>query len=281
VSEDGPVNPELPMLGSGKVRDLYLVDDAHLLLVASDRISAYDWVLPTEIPDKGRVLTALSAWWFDQLSDVAPNHVVSVASPPVPSQVAGRAMLVRRLQMLPVECVARGYVAGSAVGPGLAEGDRLPEPVFTPTTKAAVGRHDEPMSFDDLVATVGGELAEALRERTLAVYAVAAQMAAGRGLILADTKLEFGISGDGSLVLADEVLTPDSSRYWSAADWSPGRQQASYDKQYVRDWLINESGWDRASGSPPPELPAHVVAGTRERYLTAYELLTGTPLFSR
>lgn len=272
---------ELPILGSGKIRDLYAVDDAHLLLVASDRISAYDWVLPTEIPDKGRLLTALSAWWFDRLSDVVPNHVVSVESPPVPTQVAGRAMLVRRLQMVPVECVARGYVAGSAAGPGLVEGERLPEPIFTPTTKAAVGQHDAPMSFDEVVAAVGGDLAEALRARTLAVYAKAADIAASRGLILADTKLEFGLSGDGSLVLGDEVLTPDSSRYWSADSWTPGHPQASYDKQYVRDWLTRESGWDRASGSPPPELPSHVVAGTRDRYLAAYELLTGRSLTPR
>ncbi|MGI8627399.1 MAG: phosphoribosylaminoimidazolesuccinocarboxamide synthase [Geodermatophilaceae bacterium] len=278
MGEDGAVTLELPMLGSGKVRDLYAVDDAHLLLVASDRISAYDWVLPTEIPDKGRVLTALSAWWFEQLADVVANHVVSIASPPVPPEVAGRAMLVRRLQMLPVECVARGYVAGSAVGPGHAEGEQLADPIFTPTTKAAIGHHDEPMSFDEVVSAVGADLADLLRTSTLAVYGRAAAIAAERRLILADTKLEFGIYGDGSLVLGDEVLTPDSSRYWSAADWTPGQPQSSYDKQYVRDWLVHESGWDRASGAPPPELPEHVVAGTRERYLTAYELLTGSPL---
>ncbi len=274
----GSVTMELPMVGSGKVRDLYAVDDAHLLLVASDRISAYDWVLPTEIPDKGRVLTALSAWWFGQLADVVSNHLLSVDSPPVPPAVAGRGMLVRRLQMVPVECVVRGYVAGSAVGPKASEGEQLPTPVFTPTTKAAVGQHDRPMTFDDVVATVGADLAEALRDRSLAIYTVAADIAASRGLILADTKLEFGISGDGSLVLGDEVLTPDSSRYWSAAEWSPGRPQASYDKQYVRDWLINDSGWDRDSGAPPPELSAQVVAGTRDRYLAAYEQLTGAPL---
>ena len=278
MREDGAVTLDLPMLGSGKVRDVYAVDDTHLLLVASDRISAFDWVLPTEIPDKGRVLTALSAWWFEQLADVVANHVVSVESPPVPAEVAGRGMLVRRLQMVPVECVARGYVAGSAVGPGQAEGDKLAQAIFTPTTKAAIGKHDEPMSFDDVVSTVGGDLAEVLRDSTLALYSRAVAIAAERNLILADTKFEFGIAGDGSLVLGDEVLTPDSSRYWSAADWSPGQAQISYDKQYVRNWLANESGWDRASGTPPPELPAHVIAGTRERYLTAYELLTGKPL---
>jgi len=278
VGEDDAVTMDLPRLASGKVRDLYVVDEAHLLLVASDRISAYDWVLPTEIPDKGRVLTALSAWWFSQLSDVVAHHLVSAASPPVPEEVAGRAMLVQRLQMIPVECVVRGYVAGSAVGPGRSEGDKLPEPVFTPTTKAPVGAHDEPMSFEEVVDTVGADLAGALRESSLAVYGQAAAIASSRGLILADTKFEFGLSGDGSLVLGDEVLTPDSSRYWSTADWSPGRAQASYDKQYVRDWLTAESGWDRGSGAPPPELPEHVVAGTRERYLAAYELLTGFPL---
>ncbi len=278
MGKDAGVTLELPLLGSGKVRDLYVVDDAELILVASDRISAYDWVLPTEIPDKGRVLTALSAWWFEQLSDVTQHHLVATSSPPVPEQVAGRAMVVRRLHMIPVECVVRGYVAGSAIGPGQAEGERLPEPLFTPTTKAPVGAHDEPITFADVVGAVGADLAEQLRERSLAVYARAVGIAAERGLILADTKLEFGISGDGSLVLADEVLTPDSSRYWSAADWAPGQPQASYDKQYVRNWLVNESGWDRASGSPPPELPPEVVTGTRERYLAAYELLTGAAL---
>ncbi len=278
MGEDGAVTVELPLVGSGKVRDLYAVDDGHLLLVASDRISAYDWVLPTEIPDKGGVLTALSAWWFGQLADVVSNHLLSVDSPPVPPAVAGRGMLVRRLQMVPVECVVRGYVAGSAVGPESTEGERLPAPAFTPTSKAAAGQHDQPMTFDDVVATVGADLAEALRDHSLAIYTAAADIAASRGLILADTKLEFGIAGDGSLVLGDEALTPDSSRYWSAAEWSPGRPQVSYDKQYVRDWLVNESGWDRASGSPPPELPAEVVAGTRDRYLAAYELLTGAAL---
>ncbi len=267
-----------PNWGAGRSAISDVVDEDHLLLVASDRISAYDWVLPTEIPDKGRVLTALSAWWFDQLSDVAANHLVSATSPPVPQEVAGRAMLVRRLQMVPVECVVRGYVAGSAVGPGRSEGDRLPEPIFTPTTKAAVGAHDEPMTFDEVENAVGIELARALRDSSLAVYEAAAAIALSRGLTLADTKFEFGVAGDGSLVLADEVLTPDSSRYWSAAQWSPGQPQASYDKQFVRDWLTSESGWDRSSGAPPPPLPPQVVAGTRERYLAAYELLTGEPL---
>lgn len=266
-------------MGRGKIRELYAVDDRHALIVASDRISAYDWVLDSEIPDKGRVLTALSAWWFAQLGSELAHHLVSVESPPVPAEVAGRAMLVRRLDMVPVECVARGYLAGSAVGSGDLEGARLDEPVFTPTTKAAVGEHDLPMSFDDVVAAVGGPVAEQLRTTTLAVYVRAAAIAAECGLILADTKFEFGTDpGTGELILGDEVLTPDSSRYWWAAEWSPGRPQASLDKQFVRDWLTTESGWDRGSGAPPPTLPEAVVAGTRERYLAAYEQLTGGPL---
>jgi phosphoribosylaminoimidazole-succinocarboxamide synthase len=257
--------------------------------VASDRISAYDHVLPTPIPDKGRVLTALSVWWFEQLEPVlsssgATHHLISASD--VPPSVAGRAMLVRRLEMLPVECVARGYLSGSgtveysrtgsirdvALPPGLVEGSRLPSPVFTPSTKAEVGEHDEAIDFAAVEAAVGAERAARLRELTLALYARAAEIAAGAGLILADTKFEFGLSGD-SLVLGDEVLTPDSSRFWPASSWSPGSVAPSYDKQYVRDWLTS-SGWDRVS--PPPELPADVVAATRERYVTAYEQLTGT-----
>jgi phosphoribosylaminoimidazole-succinocarboxamide synthase len=277
------------LVARGKVREVYAVDDERLLLVASDRISAYDAVLPTPIPDKGRVLTALSVWWFDQLAPVlaahgATHHLISAED--VPTEVAGRAMLVRRLAMEPVECVARGYLSGSGtveyqrtgairdVGlpAGLVEGSRLPEPVFTPSTKAEVGEHDEAITFAQVVATVGRPRAEALRELTLALYRRAAEIAEDAGIILADTKFEFGTHA-GGLVLGDEVLTPDSSRFWPAATWSPGTAQPSYDKQYVRDWLTS-SGWDRQS--PPPELPEDVVAATRERYVTAYEQLTGT-----
>jgi phosphoribosylaminoimidazole-succinocarboxamide synthase len=283
---------DLPLVARGKVREVYAVDDDRLLLVASDRISAYDVVLPTPIPDKGRVLTALSVWWFEQLAPVleahgAAHHLISADD--VPAEVAGRAMLVRRLRMLPVECVARGYLSGSGtveyqrsgairdvvLPAGLVEGSRLPEPVFTPSTKAELGEHDEPITFDQVVDTVGAAQAQALRELTLALYRRAAEIAEGAGIVLADTKFEFGTGEEGrGLVLGDEVLTPDSSRFWPAGTWSPGAAQASYDKQYVRDWLTG-SGWDRVS--PPPELPDDVVAATRERYVTAYEKLTGRP----
>jgi phosphoribosylaminoimidazole-succinocarboxamide synthase len=245
-------------------------------------------VLPTPIPDKGRVLTQLSVWWFEQLTPVladfgASHHLIS--STDVPAETAGRAMLVRRLEMLPVECVARGYLSGSgtveysrtgsirdvALPPGLVEGSRLPSPVFTPSTKAEVGEHDEAIDFSAVVSAVGAPRADQLRELTLALYSRAAEIAAGAGIVLADTKFEFGLAGD-SLVLGDEVLTPDSSRFWPAETLSPGSVQPSYDKQYVRDWLTS-SGWDRVS--PPPELPADVVEATRERYVTAYEQLTG------
>jgi phosphoribosylaminoimidazole-succinocarboxamide synthase len=284
------VSVDLPLVARGKVREIYDAGSDRLLLVASDRISAYDHVLPTPIPDKGRVLTQLSVWWFDQLARVlsasgATHHLISASD--VPAEVAGRAMLVRRLEMLPVECVARGYLSGSgtveysrtgsirdvALPAGLVEGSRLPSPVFTPSTKAAVGEHDEAIDFSAVVDAVGASRAEELRELTLALYSRAAEIAHGAGIILADTKFEFGVGADGGLVLGDEVLTPDSSRFWPAATWSPGSVQPSYDKQYVRDWLTS-SGWDRVS--PPPELPADVVAATRERYITAYEHLTGT-----
>ncbi|MCW2535338.1 MAG: purC [Modestobacter sp.] len=280
------------LVARGKVREVYAVDDERLLLVASDRISAYDAVLPTPIPDKGRVLTALSVWWFDQLTPVleahgAAHHLISATD--VPAEVAGRAMLVHRLEMEPVECVARGYLSGSgtveyqrtgairdvALPAGLVEGARLPEPVFTPSTKAEAGQHDEAITFAEVVAAVGAERAEALRELTLALYRRGAEIADGAGIVLADTKFEFGTRpGTDGLVLGDEVLTPDSSRFWPARTWSPGAAQPSYDKQYVRDWLTS-SGWDRVS--PPPELPEDVVAATRERYVAAYEQLTGTP----
>jgi phosphoribosylaminoimidazole-succinocarboxamide synthase len=290
------VSVDLPLLARGKVREIYDAGADRLLLVASDRISAYDHVLPTPIPDKGRVLTQLSVWWFEQLSPVlaaagATHHLLSATD--VPAELAGRAMLVRRLEMLPVECVARGYLSGSgtkeytATGsirdvplpPGLVEGSRLPAPVFTPSTKApytahGVGEHDEAIDFAAVVSTVGAARAEQLRELTLALYSRAAEVAAGAGLVLADTKFEFGLAPDGGLVLGDEVLTPDSSRYWPAAAWSPGASQPSFDKQFVRDWLTSPaSGWDGVSAPPP--LPDDVVAATRERYVTAYEMLTG------
>jgi phosphoribosylaminoimidazole-succinocarboxamide synthase len=280
--------PDLPLVARGKVREVYDAGAGRLLLVASDRISAYDAVLPTPIPDKGRVLTALSVWWFEQLAPVlsefgASHHLVSATD--VPASVAGRAVLVRRLDMLPVECVARGYLSGSgtaeytrtgsirdvALPPGLVEGSRLPEPVFTPSTKAAVGEHDEAIDFARVESLVGAGRAAELRALTLALYRRGAEIAAEAGIVLADTKFEFGLSGAG-LVLGDEVLTPDSSRFWPAASWSPGGPQPSFDKQFVRDWLTS-SGWDRVS--PPPELPDDVVAATRERYVTAYERLTG------
>ena len=291
--EGGPaheVTVDLPLVARGKVREVYDAGGDRLLLVASDRISAYDAVLPTPIPDKGRVLTALSVWWFEQLSDVlaahgATHHLVSATD--VPAAVAGRAMLVRRLEMAPVECVARGYLSGSGtqeyrrtgairdveLPEGLVEGSRLPRPVFTPSTKAPVGEHDEAITFAEVAAAVGAERAAALRELTLALYARAAEIAEAAGIVLADTKFEFGsVPGAPGLVLGDEVLTPDSSRFWPAATWSPGPVQPSYDKQYVRDWLT-ASGWDRVSA--PPELPDDVVAATRERYVTAYQQLTG------
>jgi phosphoribosylaminoimidazole-succinocarboxamide synthase len=276
---------------SGKVRDLYQAPDGRLLFVASDRISAFDWVLPSTIPDKGRILTAMSLWWFERLESVTLNHILSTN---VPSVVAGRAMYCEQLDMLPVECVARGYLAGSGlteyratsavcgVGlpPGLTSGSRLPKPIFTPATKAAQGEHDENVTFDEVIAAVGAEEAQQLRRLTLAVYQEAATIALSRGIIVADSKLEFGIGRRGPhaglIVLADEVLTPDSSRFWPADSWAPGSEQPSFDKQYVRDWLLSaKSEWDRDSGQPPPPLPNDVIERTRERYIAAYQQLTG------
>ena len=286
-------------LHSGKVRDLYrLVDGPHagrLLMVASDRISAFDHVLETTIPDKGVILTRMSLWWFEQLADLVPNHVVSTD---VPSQLAGRAVVCEALDMYAVECVARGYLTGSGLldyretgevcgielPAGLEDGSRLPEPLFTPATKAALGDHDQNVSYDAVADAVGEDDAARLRELTLAVYRRAEGIGRERGIILADTKLEFGrrldghvaSGGVGTVVLADEVLTPDSSRFWPADDWEPGRQQPSYDKQIVRNWLLSDaSGWDRASGEKPPALPAEVVERTRTRYIEAFERLTG------
>lgn len=275
---------------SGKVRDLYRTDDGNLVMVASDRISAFDYVLESVIPDKGKILLAMSIWWFDQLADIVDNHVLSVDDPIIPADWRGRALLCRALDMVPVEAVARGYLTGSglldyratgavcgiALPPGLVDGDKLPEPIFTPASKAALGEHDENVSFDTVSAEVGAETANEVRELTLAIYRRAAEIAAERGILLADTKFEFGRDSSGALVLGDEVLTPDSSRFWPADQWQPGRAQASYDKQYVRNWLLSpESGWDRASGEAPPPLPDDVVAATRDRYIEAYERLTG------
>ena len=295
---DGPVIkvPGYVHLYSGKVRDLYAplladgeVDPDRLLLVSSDRMSAYDHILRTTIPDKGRVLTQLSLWWFERLADLLPNHVLSTQ---VPEVVAGRAILVRRLRMLPVECVARAYLTGGGLGEyrasgavsgiplpsGLRDGSRLPEPIFTPSTKAPAGEHDEPMAYAEVVATIGADRAAEVRDLTLAILMRANAIAAESGILIADTKVEFGIDADGGVMLADEVLTPDSSRFWPAATWQPGRTQESFDKQYVRDWLTRDSGWDKASGQEPPPLPEAVVAATRARYMEAYERLTGLRL---
>lgn len=267
---------------SGKVRDLYDLD-GDLLLVASDRLSIYDVVLPTPVPDKGAVLTRLSAWWFARLVDLVPNHLISATD--VPPEFAGRALRCRRLEMLPVECIARGYLAGLglkeyerrgtvsgvALPPGLVEGSELPSPIFTPTTKAPVGEHDEFLTFDEVGSLVGADTAARLRDLTLAVYAHGAAAAAANGILVADTKLEFGLDPAGEIVLADEVLTPDSSRFWPADAWQPGRPQFSFDKQYVRDWSATLD-WDRSA--PGPEVPTDVVAATRARYIEVYERLT-------
>ncbi|ATW49369.1 phosphoribosylaminoimidazolesuccinocarboxamide synthase [Streptomyces xantholiticus] len=283
--------PGLVHLHTGKVRELYQNEAGDLVMVASDRMSAFDWVLPTEIPDKGRVLTQLSLWWFERLQDLIGNHVISTDVPDgAPADWAGRTMVCKSLRMVPVECVARGYLTGSglaeyeqtrtvcglALPEGLTDGSELPAPIFTPATKAAVGEHDENVSYEEVARQVGAETAAYLRQSTLAVYSMARDIARDRGIILADTKFEFGFDGD-ELIIADEVLTPDSSRFWPAASWEPGRAQPSYDKQFVRDWLTSPaSGWDRKSEQPPPALPQEVVEATRSKYVEAYELLTGT-----
>ncbi|MFM7598779.1 MAG: phosphoribosylaminoimidazolesuccinocarboxamide synthase [Actinomycetota bacterium] len=276
---------------SGKVRDLVEAPGGRILFVASDRISAYDWVLPTPIPDKGRILTQLSLWWFDRLEGVVLNHVESTQ---VPAAVRGRAMLCQRLEMMPVECVVRGYLAGSGLTeynetrsicgnglpPGLVDGSKLPKAIFTPATKAPMGEHDVNVTYDETIVLIGQEEAQDLKRMSLDVYRRASAIAEERGLILADTKFEFGIATagryKGRMVLADEVLTPDSSRYWPADQWAPGGPQPSFDKQFVRDWLTSPaSGWDRHSGEPPPPLPDEVVEKTRAKYVEAYERLTG------
>ena len=290
--------PKLPgyeHIYSGKVRDLYAPIDPktgrartdQVLLVASDRISAYDYILTTEIPDKGKILTQLSLWWFEQMQDLVPNHVISTD---VPDAVAGRAVLVERLDMVPLEAIARAYLTGSGLADyqrkgticgvslpkGLGEASKLPEPIFTPTSKAEVGDHDEPMTFLEAVVLIGDARAQEIRELTTKILARGNEIAAKRGIIIADTKVEFGVRKDGTLVLADELLTPDSSRFWPAKGYAAGKVQSSYDKQFVRDWLTSkESGWSKSSGEQPPALPDAVVEKTRAKYVEAYESLTG------
>ncbi len=278
---------DLPLLASGKVREMYDLGD-RLLMVASDRISTYDVVHPNPIPDKGKVLTGLSAFWFARTGHIVPNHFVS-ATEGVPEEAAGRAIVARKLEMLPVECVVRGYITGSGwkdyqasgsvsgidLPPGLQESERLPAPIFTPSTKAEIGDHDETISFDQAADAVGDrDLMTRLRDTSIALYRFAADHAAQAGVILADTKFEFGLDGDGELVVGDEVLTPDSSRFWPADGYAPGRGQPSFDKQFVRDWA-SSTGWDKAP--PAPEVPADVVTRTRELYVEAYERIAGEP----
>ena len=270
-------------LKSGKVRDLYINDRGEILLVASDRISAYDWIMPTPIPDKGKLLTQLSLFWFNKLSHIVPHHVISTD---VPAEVTGRAIICKSLEIFPIECVARGYLAGSGwseyktnsrvcgieLPQGLLDGSQLPQPIFTPATKAEVGLHDENITFIQAEASIGKERARELRRLTLELYKFASEYAKSRGIIIADTKFEFGVDKAGEITLADEALTPDSSRFWPAESWRPGGAQPSYDKQYLRDWLTG-IGWDKQS--PPPPLPDEVVEKTRARYSEAYAALTG------
>jgi phosphoribosylaminoimidazole-succinocarboxamide synthase len=280
------VSSPLKLIYSGKVRDVYETPDG-LLLVASDRVSAFDHVLETPIPDKGKILTQLSLWWFERLADVVPNHLVDAE---IPAEFAGRAMACRKLSMVPVECVARGYLAGSGLReyrqsgsvcgvplpPGLTDGSQLPEPIFTPATKAPRGQHDENIPFSAVAALVGPDVAADLKRITLEVYRRGSEIAARAGLLVADTKIELGFDTDGRLLLADEVLTPDSSRLWPLDRWQPGRPQVSFDKQIVRDWLDSpEAGWARRDSEPPPPLPDHVVEQTRASYIEAYECITG------
>lgn len=284
-----PALSDYQHLASGKVRELYRIDDQHLLFVASDRISAYDYILDSEIPDKGRILTAMSVFFFDYLD--VPNHLGGPPDDPrIPEEVLGRALVVRQLEMVPVECVARGYLTGSGLidyeksgsvcgiplPPGLGEASKFTEPLFTPATKAELGEHDENISFDKVIDLVGPVLANQLRERTLQTYLKGADHALTKGIIIADTKFEFGVDQDGNVVLADEVFTPDSSRYWRAESYRQGVVQESFDKQFVRNWLTGPaSGWDRHGGTPPPPLPDEIVTATRDRYIEAYERISG------
>jgi phosphoribosylaminoimidazole-succinocarboxamide synthase len=284
-----PALSDYQHLASGKVREIYRVDDEHLLLVASDRISAYDYVLDSTIPDKGRILTAMSVFFFGLVDAI--NHLAGPPDDPrIPEDVLGRALVVRRLEMFPVECVARGYLTGSglldyqktgkvcgiALPPGLVEASRFATPLFTPATKAEMGDHDENISFARVIEMVGGVQANQLRDRTLQIYLQAADHALTKGIIVADTKFEFGVDPHGNLVLADEIFTPDSSRYWPAEDYREGVVQTSFDKQFVRNWLTSaESGWDRAGSEPPPPLPDDIIAATRDRYINAYQRISG------
>jgi phosphoribosylaminoimidazole-succinocarboxamide synthase len=283
----GELEPGLRHVYSGKVRELYQRPDGVLLLVASDRISAFDFVLDTPIPDKGKILTQLSLWWFERLADIVPSHLVDA---PIPAAFAGRAMACMPLSMVPVECVARGYltgtgladyrsdgeVAGVMLPPGLMDGSRLPAPIFDPDGKAPQGQHDENITMTEVAALVGADAAAELARITLAVYQRGADLAAERGIIVADTKIELGFDASGLLRLGDEVLTPDSSRFWPAETWQPGRTQVSFDKQFVRDWLTSPaSGWDRYGQEPPPPLPESVIAQTRETYIAAFDRITG------
>ncbi|MBB3601789.1 phosphoribosylaminoimidazole-succinocarboxamide synthase [Mycolicibacterium sp. BK556] len=284
-----PALSDYPHLASGKVREIYRIDDEHLLFVASDRISAYDYILDSLIPDKGRILTAMSVFFFDFID--APNHLAGPPDDPrIPDEVLGRALVVRQLEMVPIECVARGYLTGSglldyqrdgtvcgiALPPGLGEASKFDEPLFTPATKAELGDHDENISFDRTIELIGAVRANQIRERTLQIYLQAADHALTKGIIIADTKFEFGVDADDRVVLADEVFTPDSSRYWPADTYQQGVVQPSFDKQFVRNWLTGpESGWDRNGSAPPPPLPDDIVEATRARYIEAYERISG------
>ncbi|WP_062208940.1 phosphoribosylaminoimidazolesuccinocarboxamide synthase [Streptomyces sp. NBRC 109706] len=289
--------PGLVHLHTGKVRDLYRDEAGQLVMVATDRVSAFDWVLRGEIPDKGRILTRLSLWWFDQLADLVPNHVIGTDPPRgAPDDWAGRTLICRSLDMVPVEAVARGYLTGSglveyrehrtvcglALPDGLVDGSELPAPIFTPATKAELGDHDENVAYEEVARRVGAETAAQLRQTTLALYHRARDIARDRGIILADTKFEFGRptggAADQPLILADEVLTPDSSRFWRKAEWQPGQPQRPYDKQLIRDWLLSPAaGWDHRGDTPPPQLPPHVIEQSHSRYAEVYQLLTGQP----
>lgn len=284
-----PALSDYQHLASGKVRELYRIDQQHLLFVASDRISAYDYILDSQIPDKGRILTAMSVFFFDLVD--APNHLAGPPDDPrIPEEVVGRALVVRQLKMVPIECVARGYLTGSGLldyqrtgsvcgielPEGLTEASRFDTPLFTPATKAEFGEHDENISLEQAGAAVGDELAGQLCQQTLSIYSQAADHALAKGIIIADTKFEFGLDNEGTLVLADEVFTPDSSRYWPVDTYREGVVQPSFDKQFVRNWLTGtESGWDRYGSTPPPPLPDEIVKATRERYIEAYERISG------